>query len=75
MVGLDIGARDPHAARQPNEASDPFYPSFGTPEVLKTLLEMGRGPEDQGRFYKKVGRDVLRFDLVSKGLCPERREG
>ncbi|MGH6627750.1 MAG: 3-hydroxyacyl-CoA dehydrogenase/enoyl-CoA hydratase family protein [Burkholderiaceae bacterium] len=46
---------------------DPFYASFDTPEVLKTLLEMGHlGQKTQAGFYKKVGREVLRFDLASK---------
>jgi 3-hydroxyacyl-CoA dehydrogenase len=46
---------------------DPFYESFATPEVLKTLLEMGNfGQKTRAGFFKKVGRDVLRFDLASK---------
>ena len=47
--------------------SDPFYGSFATPEVLKTLLEMGHlGQKTKAGFFKKVGRDVLRFDAASK---------
>jgi 3-hydroxyacyl-CoA dehydrogenase len=50
---------------------DPFYASFGTPEVLKTLLELGHlGQKTKAGFYKKVGRDVLRFDLASKDYVP-----
>ena len=50
---------------------DPFYPSFGTPEVLKTLLEMGNlGQKTKAGFYKKAGRDVLRFELASKDYVP-----
>ena len=46
---------------------DPFYPSFATPEVLKTLLEMGHlGQKSKAGFFKKVGRDVLRFDAATK---------
>ena len=46
---------------------DPFYASFATPDVLKTLLEMGNlGQKSKAGFFKKVGRDVLRFDLDSK---------
>ncbi len=46
---------------------DPFYASFATPEVLKTLLEMGHlGQKSKAGFFKKVGRDILRFDLASK---------
>jgi 3-hydroxyacyl-CoA dehydrogenase len=51
--------------------TDPFYASFATPEVLKTLLEMGNlGQKTQAGFFKKVGRDVLRFDLASKDYVP-----
>ncbi|MEO7549013.1 MAG: 3-hydroxyacyl-CoA dehydrogenase family protein, partial [Ramlibacter sp.] len=72
VVGLDTMA---HVIKtlQDNldEKSDPFYPSFGTPEVLRTLLEMGNlGQKAKAGFYKKVGRDVLRFDLESKDYVP-----
>jgi len=50
---------------------DPFYASFATPEVLKTLLEMGNlGQKTKAGFFKKVGRDILRFDLASKSYVP-----
>jgi len=72
VVGLDTMA---HVIKtlQDNldEKTDPFYASFGTPEVLKTLLEMGHlGQKSQAGFYKKVGRDVLRFDMASKDYVP-----
>jgi 3-hydroxyacyl-CoA dehydrogenase len=72
VVGLDTMA---HVIKtlQDNlsEATDPFYASFGTPEVLKTLLEMGNlGQKTKAGFYKKVGRDVLRFDLERKDYVP-----
>ncbi len=72
VVGLDTMA---HVIKtlQDNldEKSDPFYASFGTPEVLKTLLEMGHlGQKSKAGFYKKVGRDVLRFELDSKSYVP-----
>ncbi|NDP40417.1 MAG: 3-hydroxyacyl-CoA dehydrogenase/enoyl-CoA hydratase family protein [Rhodoferax sp.] len=51
--------------------SDPFYESFATPAVLKTLLEMGNlGQKTKAGFFKKVGRDVLRFDGESKEYVP-----
>ena len=51
--------------------SDPFYASFATPEVLKTLLDLGNlGQKTKAGFFKKVGRDVFRFDLVSKDYVP-----
>ncbi|MDI1236142.1 MAG: 3-hydroxyacyl-CoA dehydrogenase NAD-binding domain-containing protein [Polaromonas sp.] len=72
VVGLDTMA---HVIKtlQDNldEKSDPFYPSFGTPDVLKKLLELGNlGQKSRAGFYKKVGRDVLRFDLESEEYVP-----
>ncbi|MDD2881577.1 MAG: 3-hydroxyacyl-CoA dehydrogenase/enoyl-CoA hydratase family protein [Rhodoferax sp.] len=50
---------------------DPFYGSFATPEVLKTLLEMGNlGQKAKAGFFKKVGRDIMRFDLATKAYVP-----
>ncbi|MFC7408528.1 3-hydroxyacyl-CoA dehydrogenase/enoyl-CoA hydratase family protein [Hydrogenophaga atypica] len=72
VVGLDTMA---HVVKTLQDnlslATDPFYGSFGTPEVLKTLIEMGHlGQKAKAGFYKKVGRDVLRFDLASKDYVP-----
>ena len=72
VVGLDTMA---HVVKtlQDNldEKSDPFYASFGTPAVLKTLIEKGNlGQKAKAGFYKKVGRDVLRFDLESQDYVP-----
>lgn len=72
VVGLDTMA---HVIKtlQDNldENSDPFYASFGTPAVLKKLLELGNlGQKAKAGFYKKVGRDVLRFDLESEEYVP-----
>ncbi|WP_394757702.1 3-hydroxyacyl-CoA dehydrogenase/enoyl-CoA hydratase family protein [Rhodoferax sp.] len=51
--------------------TDPFYESFATPAVLQTLLEMGNlGQKTKAGFFKKVGRDVLRFDGASKEYVP-----
>ena len=51
--------------------TDPFYASFGTPAVLKKLLELGNlGQKTKAGFYKKVGRDVLRFELDSGEYVP-----
>ncbi|WP_342129183.1 3-hydroxyacyl-CoA dehydrogenase NAD-binding domain-containing protein [Hydrogenophaga sp. OTU3427] len=68
VVGLDTMA---HVVKtlQDNLSldTDPFYGSFGTPEVLQTLIAMGHlGQKAKAGFFKKVGRDVLRFDLASK---------
>ncbi|MBA2672191.1 3-hydroxyacyl-CoA dehydrogenase/enoyl-CoA hydratase family protein [Ramlibacter sp.] len=72
VVGLDTMA---HVIKtlQDNlsEETDPFYPSFGTPEVLKTLLEKGYlGQKAKAGFYKKAGRDILRFDAQRKDYVP-----
>ncbi len=51
--------------------TDPFYESFGTPAVLQKLLELGNlGQKTKAGFYKKVGRDVLRFDLEGEEYVP-----
>ncbi len=72
VVGLDTMA---HVIKTLQETlsieTDPFYASFATPAVLKTLLEMGNlGQKTKAGFFKKVGRDVLRFDLASKEYVP-----
>jgi 3-hydroxyacyl-CoA dehydrogenase len=68
VVGLDTMA---HVIKTLQDTlsieTDPFYESFETPAVLKTLLEMGNlGQKTKAGFFKKVGRDVMRFDLDSK---------
>ena len=72
VVGLDTMA---HVIKTLQDTlsleTDPFYASFATPEVLKTLLEMGNlGQKTKAGFFKKVGRDVMRFDLDSKEYVP-----
>ena len=68
VVGLDTMA---HVIKTLQDTlsieTDPFYEIFATPAVLKTLLEMGNlGQKTKAGFFKKVGRDVMRFDLESK---------
>lgn len=72
VVGLDTMAHVIKTLQDNlNAETDPFYGSFGTPEVLKTLLEMGNlGQKTKAGFFKKVGRDVLRFDLEKKDYVP-----
>jgi len=72
VVGLDTMAHVVKTLQDNlNADTDPFYDSFGTPEVLKTLLEMGNlGQKTKAGFYKKAGRDVLRFDLATKDYVP-----
>ena len=72
VVGLDTMA---HVIKtlQDNLSleTDPFYGSFATPPVVAKLLEMGAlGQKTKGGFYKKVGRDILRFDLAEGDYVP-----
>ena len=69
VVGLDTLA---HVVRtmqdQLSPDTDPFHGSFGTPPVLQRLLDLGHlGQKTKAGFYKKAGRDVLRFDLAANG--------
>ncbi len=51
--------------------TDPFYGSFETPAVLTKLLELGNlGQKTKAGFFKKAGRDVLRFELDSEQYVP-----
>ena len=72
VVGLDTMAHVIKTLQDNlNEQSDPFYGSFETPAVLKKLLELGNlGQKTKAGFYKKVGRDVLRFDLEAEEYVP-----
>ncbi|MES2938760.1 MAG: 3-hydroxyacyl-CoA dehydrogenase/enoyl-CoA hydratase family protein [Pseudomonadota bacterium] len=72
VVGLDTMAHVIKTLQDNlNEDTDPFYGSFGTPEVLKTLLEQGNlGQKTKAGFYKKAGRDILRFDAARKDYVP-----
>jgi 3-hydroxyacyl-CoA dehydrogenase len=68
VVGLDTMA---HVIKTLQDTltleRDPFYASYATPEVLKTLLAMGHlGQKAKAGFFKKQGRDILRFDPASK---------
>ncbi|MCZ2103231.1 MAG: enoyl-CoA hydratase/isomerase family protein, partial [Burkholderiales bacterium] len=50
---------------------DPFYDSFKTPAVLAKLIELGNlGQKTKAGFFKKVGRDILRFDLAEEEYVP-----
>ncbi|MFT4268696.1 MAG: 3-hydroxyacyl-CoA dehydrogenase/enoyl-CoA hydratase family protein [Xenophilus sp.] len=72
VVGLDTMA---HVIKtlQDNlsEATDPFYPNFATPPVLAKLIELGHlGQKTRAGFYRKAGRDILRFDLDQGEYVP-----
>ncbi len=68
VVGLDTMAHVIKTLQDTLSAeTDPFYGTYATPDVLKTLLEMGNlGQKAKAGFFKKVGRDVSRFELDSK---------
>ncbi|HEX7890156.1 MAG TPA: 3-hydroxyacyl-CoA dehydrogenase/enoyl-CoA hydratase family protein [Ramlibacter sp.] len=72
VVGLDTMAHVIKTLQDTLSAdTDPFYGSFGTPEVLKKLLELGNlGQKTKAGFFKKVGRDILRFELESEDYVP-----
>ncbi len=72
VVGLDTMAHVIKTLQDTLSAeTDPFYESFGTPTVLKTLLDKGNlGQKSKAGFFKKVGRDILRFDGVSGDYVP-----
>jgi len=72
VVGLDTLA---HVIKTMQDnlslASDPFYDSFKTPAVLAKLIELGNlGQKTKAGFFKKVGRDILRFELESEDYVP-----
>ncbi|MDL2338277.1 MAG: 3-hydroxyacyl-CoA dehydrogenase/enoyl-CoA hydratase family protein [Pseudomonadota bacterium] len=69
VVGLDTLA---HVIRTlqdnlgPDQSNDPFYGSYATPPVLGALIAQGTlGQKTGAGFYKKVGKDILRWDAAS----------
>ncbi len=62
VVGLDTMA---HVIKtmQDNLQDDPFFPTYATPAALDQLLKAGNlGQKTGAGFYKKVGKDILRYD-------------
>ena len=72
VVGLDTMAHVVKTLQDNlNAETDPFYANFATPPVLAKLLELGNlGQKTKAGFFKKVGRDILRFDLKSGDYVP-----
>jgi 3-hydroxyacyl-CoA dehydrogenase len=69
VVGLDTMAHVVKTLQDNLSAeTDPFYANFATPPVLAKLLELGHlGQKTKAGFYKKAGRDILRFDPEANG--------
>lgn len=72
VVGLDTMAHVIHTMQENLSAeTDPFYGSFGTPAVVARLIEKGNlGQKTKAGFFKKVGRDILRYDLTEDDYVP-----
>ena len=70
VVGLDTMG---HVIKtmQDNLGNDPFFPVYQTPEVLSRLIGAGTlGQKSGAGFYKKVGKDILRFDPAKNDYVP-----
>ena len=69
VVGLDTMAHVIKTLQDTLSAdTDPFYASFATPADLGQLLAAGAlGQKTGAGFYKKVGKDIQRFDPAADG--------
>ncbi len=72
VVGIDTMA---HVIRTMQDnlspETDSFYAHFGTPPVVAKLIEKGHlGQKAKAGFFKKVGRDILRYDLAGDEYIP-----
>jgi 3-hydroxyacyl-CoA dehydrogenase len=70
VVGLDTMG---HVIRtmQDNLKDDPFYPVYETPELLGKLVAAGAlGQKAGAGFYKKVGKEIRRFDAAKGDYVP-----
>ena len=74
VVGLDTMAHVIKTLQDTLSAeTDPFYGSFGTRGAEEAAGAGHLGQKSKAGFYKKVGRDVLRFELESGSTCPRGR--
>ena len=72
VVGLDTLG---HVIRTQQDKlsadTDPFHAAFGTPADLARLIELGNlGQKTKAGYFKKVGREILRFDLKKGDYVP-----
>jgi len=70
VVGLDTMG---HVIKtmQDNLKDDPFFPIYKTPDVVTKLVGAGAlGQKSGAGFYKKVGKDILRFDTATGDYVP-----
>ncbi|RZI43557.1 3-hydroxyacyl-CoA dehydrogenase/enoyl-CoA hydratase family protein [Herbaspirillum sp. HC18] len=70
VVGLDTMG---HVMKtmQDNLQDDPFYPVYKTPELLQKLISAGAlGQKTGAGFYKKAGKEILRFDGEKNDYVP-----
>jgi len=64
VVGLDTLAHVINTL-QKGAKDDVFGPAFDTPAALTALIEKGAlGSKTKAGFFKKVGKDILQFDLA-----------
>jgi 3-hydroxyacyl-CoA dehydrogenase len=69
VVGLDTMAHVIKTLQDTLSAdTDPFYASFATPnDLAKLLAAAALGQKTGAGFYKKVGKDIQRFDPATGG--------
>ncbi|WP_019142002.1 3-hydroxyacyl-CoA dehydrogenase/enoyl-CoA hydratase family protein [Noviherbaspirillum massiliense] len=70
VVGLDTMG---HVIKtmQDNLQDDPFFPVYKTPDALSKLVGAGAlGQKSGAGFYKKVGKDIQRFDPATGNYVP-----
>jgi len=74
VVGIDTMAHVIKTLQDnlgPGKTPDPFAASYATPAAVAKLLEAGAlGQKAKAGFFKKVGKDIQRFDMASGGYVP-----
>ncbi|MEZ5605746.1 MAG: 3-hydroxyacyl-CoA dehydrogenase NAD-binding domain-containing protein [Burkholderiaceae bacterium] len=72
VVGLDtLGHVITTQQTKLSADTDPFHAAFSTPADLAKLIELGNlGQKTKAGYFKKVGRDVLRFDVRNGTYVP-----